>query len=55
MRAELQNAVTQLHDIARTLTEKLGEGAIVRDIREIADRISQLDKPVLVSEKNQVV
>lgn len=54
MLTNIQDAVIQLHDIARFLAKELGEGTIVQNLRAIADQVNQMDKPVLVAEKNQV-
>ena len=41
---ELEYAVIRLHDIARLVEEKIGAGALSKDIRECADRLSECNK-----------
>ena len=43
---ELEYAVIRLHDIARLIEEKIGEGALSKDIRACADRLNDLNKAV---------
>lgn len=39
---DLQEAVMQLHTVARTLERELGHGELSRDIRKNADRLHNL-------------
>lgn len=39
---DLKYAVIQLHDIARLVEAKVGQGSISSDIRTTADRLEQL-------------
>ena len=41
---ELEYAVIRLHDIARLIEEKIGEGALSKDIRACADRLNEINK-----------
>lgn len=43
---ELEYAIIRLHDIARLIEEKIGEGALSKDIRACADRLGDLNKAV---------
>jgi hypothetical protein len=46
MNFELEYAVIRLHDIARLVEETLGEGALSKDIRACADRLSECNRVV---------
>jgi hypothetical protein len=41
---KLKDAVIQLHDVARIITEELGLSTLTLDIRECADRLNDLLK-----------
>jgi hypothetical protein len=40
----LNDAVIQLHDIARLVEEEIGQGKLSSDIRNCADRLAELLK-----------
>lgn len=42
MNDTLNDAVVQLHDIARLIEQKIGEGKLSEDIRGAADRLNML-------------
>ena len=39
-------AIIQLHDIARLIEQQMGKGALSEDIRKCADRLTTLTKEV---------
>jgi hypothetical protein len=39
---ELQDKIIQLHDIARVVEQQLGVGQLSDDIRNVADRLSEI-------------
>ena len=39
---ELEDNVIQLHDIARVVEQHLGQGQLSKDIRNVADRLSEI-------------
>lgn len=41
---DIEYLVIQLHDIARTVEQKIGFGELSKDIRKCADRLSDLNK-----------
>ena len=41
---DLNDKIIQLHDIARTIEKEIGVGQLSEDIRECADRLSELLK-----------
>jgi hypothetical protein len=43
---DLKYAVIQLHDIARLVEAKVGQGKLSQDIRVLADRLEQVLQPV---------
>jgi hypothetical protein len=43
---QLNDAVVQLHDIARLIEQRLGNGQLSMDIRNAADRLNILINPV---------
>ena len=43
---ELDLAVIQLHDIARMVSEKIGNGTLAEEIRKCADCLDVLIKPM---------
>lgn len=45
---ELDLAVIQLHDVARIVSEKIGDGTLAEEIRKCADRLDLLIKPMKV-------
>jgi hypothetical protein len=44
---ELNEAITQLHDIARLIEKEIGQGQLSEDIRQCGDRLTQLIKEVV--------
>ena len=42
--SKLKDVVIQLHDVARTVSEEMGLNTLTLDIRECADRLSELIK-----------
>ena len=40
----LNDAVIQLHDIARVIEEEIGQGKLSSDLRDCADRLAMLLK-----------
>lgn len=42
----LDQAVVKLHDIARLIEQQVGSGQLSDDIRNCADRLSNLLKPI---------
>lgn len=48
--AKLNAAVIDLHDIARLVEQEIGTGLLSEDIRDCADRLSQLLKKELANE-----
>jgi hypothetical protein len=40
----LDQAIIQLHDIARVIEQEIGNGALSEDIRKCGDRLTQLIK-----------
>lgn len=44
---KLQDALIQLHDVARLVESEIGIGALSDDIRKCADRLNVLLKPYL--------
>lgn len=43
---DIEYLVIRLHDIAREVEQKIGAGALSKEIRDCADRLSDLDKAV---------
>jgi hypothetical protein len=41
---ELEYLVIRLHDIARTVSEKIGDGKLSQDIRDCADRLNECNR-----------
>ena len=39
---ELQDKIIQLHDIARVVEQQMGAGQLSDDIRNVADRLSEI-------------
>ena len=39
---ELEDKIIQLHDIARVVEQQLGVGQLSEDIRNVADRLSEI-------------
>lgn len=39
---ELNEAIIQLHDIARLIEQKIGQGLLSEDVRKCADRLNAL-------------
>ena len=46
MNAQLEQAVINLHDIARLVEQQLGKGALSEDLRKCADQLHLLNKPM---------
>jgi len=46
----LDQAVIDLHNIARTIEQELGTGKLSVECRRLADRLSDIIKPILVAE-----
>lgn len=42
---ELEDAMVQLHDIARLIEKEIGRGTLAHDVRDCADRLNTLLKP----------
>ena len=47
---DLEDAIIQLHTIARTIEREIGFGELSRDIRKCADRLNVLCSPLEVLE-----
>jgi hypothetical protein len=47
---DLEDAVIMLHNIARTIEREIGFGSLALDIRESADSLSDMIRPLSVSE-----
>ena len=43
---DLEYAIMRLHDIAREVEQKIGFGELSKDIRQCANRLSDLNKSV---------
>ena len=43
----LDEAIIQLHDVARTVEKQIGTGQLSEDIRKCADRLNTLIKEVV--------
>ena len=52
-KSQLPDAVIQLHNIARTIENAIGQGQLSEDVRNCADRLHDLIKP-FVKEKETV-
>ena len=46
----LDQAVIDLHNIARTIEQEIGIGKLSVECRRLADRLSDVIKPILVAE-----
>jgi len=46
MNEKLLDLVIQLHDIARTVEQKIGTGQLSADIRSAADRLNTVLSPI---------
>ena len=44
MQTNLEDTVIQLHNCARAIEQKLGQGQLAKDVRHCADRLSSLLK-----------
>ncbi|CAB4138197.1 hypothetical protein UFOVP328_390 [uncultured Caudovirales phage] len=44
MNTELKDAVIELHNIARLLEKSIGKGTLSEDLRDLADKISIIEK-----------
>ena len=44
MHDQLNDAVVQLHDIARLIEQQIGQGLLSSDLRDCADRLASLIK-----------
>ena len=49
--AQLDDAVTQLHDIARLIEKEIGKGTLAYDIRTCADKLNVLLRPMKIKEQ----
>lgn len=49
--SDLNEAVIQLHDIARQVEKEIGIGELSRDIRKCADRLSDVITPIIVDKE----
>lgn len=47
---DLEDAIIQLHNIARTIEREIGFGALAQDVRKCADSLNVLCSPLKVSE-----
>ena len=47
---DLEDAVILLHNIARTVEREVGFGALAQDVRKSADSLSNMLRPLPVSE-----
>ena len=50
MNTNLDQAVIDLHNIARTIEQEIGTGKLSIECRRLADRLSDVIKPILVAE-----
>jgi hypothetical protein len=50
MDQDLEQAVMQLHDIARLIETRVGQGLLSADVRDCADRLHQLNRPLKTRE-----
>lgn len=48
---KLLDAVIQLHEIARTVEQEIGQGKLSEDIRNCADRLHVLTQPYKLKEQ----
>lgn len=46
MNDQLNDAVVELHNIARLIEQEIGTGKLSEDVRAAADRLNQLLKPM---------
>jgi hypothetical protein len=51
MNTKLEDAVIQLHNLARLIEEEIGKGTLAHDIRACADKLNVLIKPMKVKEQ----
>ena len=49
--AQLDDAVTQLHDIACLIEKEIGKGTLAYDIRTCADKLNVLLRPMKIKEQ----
>lgn len=47
---EFDNAIIQLHDIARLIENKIGKGTLAQDVRQCAERLNTLLQPLETKE-----
>jgi hypothetical protein len=47
---DLEDAIIQLHTIARTIEREIGFGALAQDVRKCADRLNVLCSPIKILE-----
>jgi hypothetical protein len=50
MMTNLDQAVIDLHNVARTIEQEIGIGKLSIECRRLADRLSEVIKPILVAE-----
>lgn len=46
MNKTLEDRIIDLHDVARQVEQEIGQGQLSEDIRDVADRLSDLLKKV---------
>lgn len=51
-KSQLNDAVIQLHDIARAIEQTIGAGKLSYDIRDCADRLHWIVNAVLTDKEN---
>lgn len=54
MKEQLNQAVLNLHDIARLVENHIGQGKLSEDIRNCADRLHELLQPIKITGNNNV-
>ena len=48
----LDQAVIRLHEVARLIEQQIGQGQLSEDVRNCADRLSDLLKPAPTTKQN---
>lgn len=51
----LDAAIILLHDIARSIEQQIGQGQLSDDVRNCADRLNDLTKPVSIIESHDPI
>jgi hypothetical protein len=54
MNEQLNQAVLNLHDIARLIENNIGHGKLSEDVRKCADRLHELLQPIKITEGQDV-